>query len=406
VATLLVDAADSTGGQIYARAPGTTWDAGLPPAVVAGARADLLDVRLGTAAWGAFGDRVALVTGERTRLTQPAAIVLATGAIERPVPFPGWDRPGVAAPGALQRLLKVAQVVPNGPIVLAGSGPFLFAVGADLRRAGADVRAIVERRTRRQLIGLVPALARRADRLREAAGFGRTLRGVQLRFGVDVVAVDDSTVALSDGSRIEADVVAAGYGFAPRLELARLLGLAVTEGAVAVDASLTTSRTGVFAAGETTGIGGAPLAAIEGRLAGLAAAAFLGRPVDEARRGRLHATRDAHLRFAQALARAYPPVPVLGAATPETTICRCEHISLGALRRSFSQPLATDDPRAAKAELRCAMGACQGVICGEAIRSAIGFAGPEGDRRGPRARPPAMPVTVGAVAACDSTWAG
>ena len=404
VTAMLVDAGESTGGQFYARPPGGAWDEGIPPAIVDGVRPELLRVRLRTAVWGAFGDRFALVEDRSSELIRPAAVIIATGAIERPVPFPGWDRPGVLAPGALQRLLKVSKVVPNGSVVIAGSGPFLFAVAADLRGAGADVRAVVERRTRFQLTQLLPAFGRNRERQRDALRFARSLKGVQLRFGVEVIGADANGVRLGDGTHIEADVVCIGYGFSPRLELARLLGLAATRSGVQVDASMQTSRAGVFAAGEATGIGGAPLAAAEGRLAGLAAARFLGRcsPADAERQKGLQASARMHASFARRLEASYPPVPVLGTATAETTVCRCEHVRLGELTRASSSPLATDDPRAAKAELRCGMGACQGVMCSEAVWSAMGFAASFEDRRVPRPRPPLMPVSVGTVAGGDT----
>ncbi len=412
VQTMIVDAGESTGGQYYAHPPGGGWDHGLPPALVAGARAELLDVRLRTAVWGAFGDRVAVARDGHSQLLRPGAIILATGASERIVPFPGWDRPGVVAPGSLQRLYKVSQVIPNGAVVLAGSGPFLLAVAADLRRAGADLRAVVELRTRRELAGLVPALLRNGDRRREASRFGRALRGVDLRFGVGVSGADDHGVILSDGTRLEGDVLCVGHGFRPRLDLARLLGLELGVAGVTVDPTLQASRPGVFAAGEVTGIGGAPLAAAEGRLAGIAAARHLGRPAaaDSERVRELQRARQVHARFAATIERIYSPVPVLSAATPETTLCRCEGVTLGDLRRARSLPVPADDLRAAKAELRCGMGACQGAVCTEAIAAVVGArSGDPDDRRSPRVRPPVMPVSVGAVAgvpALDGEMAG
>jgi NADPH-dependent 2,4-dienoyl-CoA reductase/sulfur reductase-like enzyme len=404
IRTLLVDAAESTGGQYYARPPGGAWDQGLPPSLIAGARPELLDVRLHTAAWGAFGEDVALARDGRSELVRPAAVIVATGAIERAVPFPGWDRPGVVAPGALQRLLKVARVVPNGPIVVAGSGPFLLAVAADLRIAGADVRAVVERRGPRGLAKLLPSLMRHRDRGREAARFAWALRGVELRLGVGVHSADGGGLTLSDGSRIAADVVCVGHGFAPRLELARLLGAAVTPAGVRVSATLETTRAGVFAAGESTGIGGAPLAAAEGRVAGIVAARYLGRTgtAERARERRLLAVRDLHAGFSRALDAAYPQLPVLAAASLETTICRCEQVTLGDLTRASGLPLPAGDPRGVKAELRCGMGACQGAMCARAVTEAVGFDEQSEDRRAPRARPPVMPVSVATVA--EGEW--
>jgi D-hydroxyproline dehydrogenase subunit alpha len=398
VATMIVDSADATGGQYYARPPGGGFDDGLPPELTAGARSELIELRLRTAVWGAFGDAVALVCDGRSELVRPAALVVATGAIERPLPFPGWDRPGVVAPGAVQRLLKVSAVVPEGRIVVSGSGPFLLAVASELRAAGADVCAIVERRTRRQLAPLAAAVLVDGARRREALRFGRRLRGVQMRFGAGVRSADGTGVTLTDGTRIAADVTCVGHGFLSRTELARQLGVAIAPGGgIAVDAGQATSRAGVFAAGEATGIGGALLAAAEGRVAGLAAARHLGVANPE-RASRLTTTRDRHARFARRLAVAYPEVALLGAATPETTICRCEHVTLAALRGAAALPVPADDPRAAKAELRCGMGACQGTMCAESVRAATGGQGDLAERRLPRARPPLAPVTVEEIA--------
>ena len=124
------------------------------------------------------------------------------------------------------------------------------------------------------------------------------------------------------------------------LDLARLLGLELGVGRVTVDPTLQASRPGVFAAGEVTGIGGAPLAAAEGRLAGIAAARHLGRPAaaDSERVRELQRARQVHARFAATIERIYSPVPVLSAATPETTLCRCEGVTLGDLRRARSRP--------------------------------------------------------------------
>ena len=141
VQTMIVDAGESTGGLFYAHARGGGWDHGLPRALVAGARAELLDVRLRTAVWGAFGDSVAVARDGHSQLLREGAIILATGARERIVQFKGWDERGVVAQGSLQRLYKVSEVIKNGAVVLAGSGKLLLAVAADLRREGADLRA-------------------------------------------------------------------------------------------------------------------------------------------------------------------------------------------------------------------------------------------------------------------------
>jgi NADPH-dependent 2,4-dienoyl-CoA reductase/sulfur reductase-like enzyme len=404
VRTTLVDAGATTGGQYYARPAGGAWNEGLPPMLIAGMREELLDLRLGTAVWGAFGADVALVADGRSELVRPAAMVLATGAVERPLPLPGWDAPNVVTPGAMQRLLKVSGAIPDGRVVVAGSGPFLLAVAADLRAAGADVAAVVEQQSRRRLAALLPTIARSGDHRREALRFLRRLRGVETRFGVGVAGIDGDGLILADGGRLAAETICLGHGFAPRLELARLLGLTATPDGVTVGPSLETSLAGVFAAGETTGIGGALVAAAEGRVAGLGAARHLGKAtaVDLGHARRLGERRDHQEAVYRRLDRAYAAPHVLGRATPETTICRCEGVTLGDLRAIGERPFPADDPRAVKAELRCGMGPCQGAMCAAAVQAAVAPARGLDPVRLPHVRPPLTPISVATVANASS----
>ena len=82
-------------------------------------------------------------TAAATRVTA-RRILLATGAIERPVPMPGWTLPGVMTVGAAQILLKTAGLVPEGRAVLAGQGPLLYLAALQLARAGAPPLAVLE----------------------------------------------------------------------------------------------------------------------------------------------------------------------------------------------------------------------------------------------------------------------
>ncbi len=401
VETLVIDSTAATGGQYYARPSGSAHFDGLPEEVVGGLREDRVEVRLGTSAWGVFGDRVALIDSRRSYVVEPSAVVLATGGYERPLPFPGWDLPGVVAPGGIQRLLKVSRVVPQGRIVIAGSGPFLLAVAADLRAVGADVVAVAESRSRRQLLGMVPEIARSRRQRRESLRMLRSLRGVSLRFGSGVERVSDGALILEGGERIEADLICVGHGFSPRLDLASAFGLRVEAGSVAVDKALATSREGLFAAGEATGIGGVVVAALEGRIAGRAAAQRLGGVQGESRLVGLRRELAGPARFAARLERTYPAPAVLSKATPETTICRCEQVALASLTLATERPAAALDPRAIKAELRCGMGPCQGVVCQESVRAATGWQGESDLGHMPKVRPPLSFVTVGALARAD-----
>jgi NAD(P)H-nitrite reductase large subunit len=173
---------------------------------------------------------------------------------------------------------------------------------------------------------------------------------------------------------------------------------------VAVDDLMRTSRSGVYAAGEVTGIGGMRVAAAEGRLAGLAAAHDAGALTSEAFaagsapvRARLRRMR----RLADWLTGAFRPRPGLWRlADPATTVCRCEDVRCGDVERVLAVNAAT--PVSVKTMTRAGMGLCQGRICGpylaEWLRARHGYAMPAGERPW-RIRPPFRPVPL-------SDWPG
>ena len=150
------------------------------------------------------------------------------------------------------------------------------------------------------------------------------------------------------------DVLACAYGLVPNLELPRALGCAIASGFVRVDARQATSAASVWAAGETTGIGGVERSLVEGEIAGLAAA---NREVPAALRARHAAEQE----FAARLRRAFALRGELrGLAQPDTIVCRCEDVAFGRVDPAWSR-------RQAKLYTRAGMGACQGRICGAAL---------------------------------------
>lgn len=354
---------------------------------------------------------VRCLAGERDE--RPVAVaarrlVIATGAHDLPLPFPGWDLPGVMTAGGAQALLKGNLVVAGRRAVVAGTGPFLLPVAAGLAEAGADVAGVFEANAG---LAIVPALLRRPGRLAEAAGYGRRLarRGVPYRIGHAVVAAHGDrelthvTVAPVDenwrirpgaGRTVECDALAVTYGFVPRLDLAVQLGCATAPdgaGGVAlrVDAGMRTSVPGVYAAGEVTGVGGADLAETEGWIAGRAVAADLGRPVRPA--PALSAAHDRRAAFARALRRAYPVKDGWTTwLTGDTIVCRCEEVPYDRVREA--RDLGARDARAIKLLARPGMGWCQGRMCGYAVSRLAGE-----DPTPPR-RPIAQPIRLGDLA--------
>lgn len=308
-------------------------------------------------------------------------LVLATGARELFLPFPGWTLPGVVGAGAAHALLAAGASFAGKRVVVAGSGPLLLVVAAALARGGARVVAVLEQAPASELRDLALPLAARPAKLLQGAAARLRLAGVPYRTGWWVrEATGDGRVAgclATDGReerRLECDVLACGFGLVPNLELPRLLGCAVSGGAVAVDASQRTSVPEVFAAGELLGIGGASQALSTGTAAGLAAA---GRGVPRRLRRRVERDR----RFAGALAHAFAPREELRSlAAPETLVCRCEDVALGRLDAEWGA-------RTAKLVTRAGMGPCQGRVCAPALSFLFGWTEDS-------VRPPLSPVPI------------
>lgn len=349
-------------------------------------------VRPGTAVIDVVADG-----GGRTIMTRSAAgtdrwrvgaVVLATGARERFVPFPGWTLPGVVGAGGLQALVKQGLAVAGRRIVIAGSGPLLLAVAELLVRKGAVVAAVAEQAPLGRLAAFGAGLVLHPHKLVQAVGIRRTIGGV-LRTGAfpERVRQDGDALVVSlvsgppDRERrddIRCDILACGFGLVPNVELARALGCTIDSGAVAVDDLGHTDVPGVWAAGECTGVGGVDAALVEGRIAGLAVA---GR-TDAARR--LVPARRAAARFARALDRTFALDPRLARlATDDTLVCRCEDVAAGRLRCLTGW-------REAKLLTRIGMGPCQGRVCGPAAETLFGWAPAD-------VRPPLFPVPLGDV---------
>ncbi len=322
-------------------------------------------------------------------------LVLATGARELLLPFPGWTLPGVTGAGGAQALAKQGWPLAGKRVVVAGSGPLLLASAATLRGHGAQVLGIHEQAARGALTRFALQLPRWPGKAVQAAALRLQLAGIGYHAGSVVVAAHGDVRLREveiDGPRgryrLACDQLAVGYGLVPNTELAQLLGCQLDRSGaharVAVDAQLRTSVPTVFAAGEALGIGGRDSACIEGAIAGhMAAGAPAAAAALQSRRQRVRA-------FADALQRTFAlDARVHGLAQDTTLVCRCEDVPLGVLR-DFT------DTRDAKLTSRCGMGACQGRICGSALAE-LGLANPESSTDGGR-RPPLFPVRLAALA--------
>jgi len=315
------------------------------------------------------------------------SLVLATGARERFLPFPGWTLPNVMGAGGLQALVKSGWPVRGRKVIVAGTGPLLLAVAQFLRSREADVRLIAEQAPRRALAQFAPGLLFYPEKAAQAAQFAWSLFGVKFLTGCWPVEASGAgkleNVTLRRGGRTwtePCDYLACGFGLVPSTELAALLGCRIHAGGVEAGDLQQSSVEGVFAAGEITGIGGVDLAVAEGEIAGFAAA---GRP-DRARR--LFHARAVHRKFAAALDRAFTLRAELKTlARPDTLVCRCEDVPLHRIR-------ACSGWRDAKLDTRCGMGPCQGRVCGGALEFLLGW-------KPDSVRPPLTPVRAASLSA-------
>jgi NADPH-dependent 2,4-dienoyl-CoA reductase/sulfur reductase-like enzyme len=313
-------------------------------------------------------------------------LIVATGARELFLPFPGWTLPNVLGAGGLQALVKTGLPIQGKKVAVAGSGPLLLAVADYLRKHGADVRLIAEQAPWGRVLRFGLGLWRSPRKLWQALGLRRRLRQVRYATGCWPIEAEGdgrlASVTFSDGRttwKEPCDYLACGFGLVPNLDLPALLGCDVGAGRAQVDELQQSSVPGVYCAGETTGIGGLEQALVEGQIAGYAAAGYPDRA------HALFAARAKARRFARALESTFALRDELRTlARPDTLVCRCEDVPLGKLAGHASW-------LAAKLQTRCGMGPCQGRICGPAVEVLFGW-------KRTSVRPPIFPTNLAALA--------
>lgn len=316
-------------------------------------------------------------------------LILATGARERFLPFPGWTLPNVMGAGGLDAMVRGGLPIAGKRVVVAGTGPLLLAVAAHLAQSGAKVVALCDQAALGRLVSFALSLFREPAKLRQGAAYGIAMRGTRFHTKCWPIAahgvekLESVTLQRNGKQWIEhCDYLVCGFHLVPNVELAALLGCRIEDGFVAVDDLQRTSVADVFCAGEPTGIGGVELALLEGEIAGLAAS---GR-IEEA--GKVAQVRQRGRGFVRALAAATSLDPRLKAvATDATFVCRCEDVSFGALSGRANW-------RDAKLHTRCGMGPCQGRICGAAAEFLFGW---DGGSVSSSTRPPVFPALVSSL---------
>ncbi len=436
LATIVLDERPTPGGQVY-KQPGPGFVVRSPArlgrdylrgiSLAQAARASGAELRAGVAVAAIQGTTVVVAEGAASYRLRARRVLIAAGAHDRPVAFPGWTLPGVVTAGGAQALVKSSRVVPGSRVVFAGSGPLALAFPAQLRHFGVNVALVLEAGPPpgpRAVLGLARAAAGNAELLRDAGSYRWQLarHRVPLRYrrivvaaeGTDRVravvhaAVDDSwRVVPGTQERIEADTLCLGYGFVPSDELLRLAGCGFgydedLGGAVVQrDGWCRTTVPGVLAAGDVAGVRGALAAVDQGRLAALGAAADLG-AITAGAAARLAAPIRTRLarkeRFRAALRPLYAVGPgIYELVTAPTVVCRCEEVTRRQLDHAIS---ATSDVNVVKSYTRAGMGLCQGRNCRRQVAALVAAATgvPVAEVPVPTPRPPARPVSLAALA--------
>ncbi|WP_251106644.1 NAD(P)/FAD-dependent oxidoreductase [Alloacidobacterium dinghuense] len=314
-------------------------------------------------------------------------LILATGARERFLPFPGWTLPNVLGAGALQALVKSGLPIEGKRVVIAGSGPLLLAVAAYLTKHGARILEICEQASRARLAAFATSIVTNFEKLQQAMTLRWQTRGAHFHTSCWPIAAHGSddrleSVTLRKGNRewtIPCDYLACGFHLVPNTELAELLGCTVTSVQVKVDENQLTSIPGIYCAGEPTGIGGLESSLIEGEIAGYSASGQMSKAnALQGKRRKLH-------EFASRLETAFGLDPALRhLPKSDTIVCRCEDVPFNAMASHSSW-------RDAKLQTRCGMGPCQGRICGPAAEFLFGW-------RPDSIRPPVFPTHLSSLA--------
>jgi thioredoxin reductase/bacterioferritin-associated ferredoxin len=366
---------------------------------------------------GGFAAGIAEQDGS-AEIVEARGVIIATGAHERPVPIPGWTLPGVMTAGAAQTMLKSSAVVPQAPLVLAGSGPLLLLLAAQYARLGVGVDAILDTTPAGNLktaLPSVPAFLASGymwKGLRLLAAARRSTRIVRGVSGLEAIGRDrlEGVAYVAAGRRREraASALLLHVGVVPQVNLAMASGVqhAWNAGRSAFepicDARGESSVPGLFVAGDAAGVFGADAAEAAGEVAALAAAARQRQGDRAALAGRLGAA-EARLRrlrrgrsFIDAL---YRPAQTFLTPADDVTVCRCEAVSAGRIRESVR--LGARGPNQCKAFTRAGMGPCQARMCGLTINAIIAAetaASPESVGY-MRLRAPVKPITVAQMAA-------
>ena len=369
------------------------------------------------------GFRAFVTHDAKAGMIEASTVILATGAQERPVPFPGWTLPGVLTVGAAQVLLKSAGEIPSKSVWVAGCGPLPLLYLVQLLRAGGRIAGYLDTTPLGRRWAALPHLpkAMRATReLLKGLAWKATLnrhRVPVIKHVVDLEANGSDQVesiryrtARGDDRTVPADILLVHEGIVPSIHATLGLGCAVEWRddqdcyVPVLDRWGETSQPGIFVAGDGAGIAGAKAAQLRGALAALRIAVKLGRVSEQIalrQAGPLQRQLDHELALRPFLEAMFKPRAQIFAPSDDTIVCRCEEVTARDIYAMVQ--VGRPGPNQVKAFTRAGMGPCQGRQCGYTVTRILAAAEnkPAGEIGFYRVRPPLKPLTLGELAALD-----
>ena len=430
---LIIDENLQTGGQIYRQLPqmfhvndagklGLDYSDGQSLLKDTAAYGDRITIWNDALIWSVFdSQQLAVARHDELVLIDAKAIVVATGAYERPLPVPGWTLPGVMTVGGAQALLKSQRVRPGKRVLLAGSGPLQLVVANQMLDAGMEIVAIAESAPRNLIRQYALGLLRQPALLKQGLSYLWRLKRANvplLRSHVlhaihgeshaqqaVLTKVDDQLNPMADQKQtFDVDTVCIGYGLIPTTWLTQMLGCKhVYDPLVGgwipyFDEQMQTDRSGVFVAGDGAGIAGVLVARCEGNIAGLFASAqadVISREQVEQMVAGTRKKLGSLRKFRYAMDRMYPISSSLYSnITDDTIVCRCEGVTAGTIRQAIKD--GTTNFNDIKKRTRAGMGYCQGANCLPSVAAIIcrEFGVKEEDIGLMTTRPPAKPIPL------------
>ncbi|MER8435951.1 FAD-dependent oxidoreductase [Mesorhizobium sp. M1312] len=341
-----------------------------------------IDYRPSTSVWSAEGRRLDVIDRDGASHLLWDRLILATGAMDRVIPIPGWDMPGVFTLGGAQVSMKYQACAIGARPVFLGTGPLLYLIAYQYMKAGVDVAAVLDTAPLSGKVRAAPTMMAGGTALLKGLYYVARLvaAGVTIRSGITPVAIDASSgqrvgvVRYTTGegkiTTIACDAVGMGFGLRSETQLADLLDVqfdfdpSLRQWLPAVDAWGRSSVEGIYLAGDGMQLAGAQAAELSGARAAEAVLHDIGQY--DARRivRSLNRRIDRWLRFRDAMAsRAFPfPHQLAQQCDDSLMICRCEGIAAGAMREAVRGQGQAEINRV-KAFTRVGMGRCQGRVC-------------------------------------------